>query len=1293
MMDGVELKADLDLKLPSPELTDENAPYTSWQVMGNWLKELTDYKNYLDGGAYLGAEVARYKQAYDEGKIDDFAGGKFAKETFKSGVRTLGGNSLHTLGTLTKMVGENIKQHPYAAAALSGGLSVVMPKVGEDLVHVGDVFTRASDKVYGWTALAPDEEIYQDNPSWTGLANILGSASAHLLTMGMMSKYIGAKPTYGLFALGGSSEMYEAARADNQEVDTANTAALINGSVSYALDRIFSPLPKQLEKRAQMTAHEIAKEAVGASFRESATEVLQQIGAENMVRKAGIDETQNLFEGVIESALGGMLGSTVLSAADGSFYAVNKRLQQAKQNMLLRGISAEELQLAENNMTEFLKTKPEAFEKVLRWGLQENLQALENSAADTKDFRSLYQMMYDKTYDSLHDKKTASLAAGLLQANALILHEADPHLATETLAQMQLPKVVRTDSDSFLKNMSKPDNIRYQFGGVNAKFADRDKLARALDMAERNISPERIWAATGWHRGGDGLYRFEISDENAKFKLWDLPVIHKNALEYYQQDVQRLTEMIDDNTTVLKQMPHALQPYLAEFETYLKNRFGETPIDEKTFRENYVAALHFDESIKRDIVNHKLSRQRAQLKRGDFQFSEEDWKMLKALEEQGDIFRFKQKYRYPAANFERVIGKIFNHKLKEYTHDPDKLKQLFEFMNAYKEEKTKFEEMLHDKGLQNNREFFNEFYAEKAYLLDKIFQTKNDAHFQSREYKEAYAQKTVSEAFLTQPTMPKFERIELDTIASFLDVEEQVFWINRYLHTLKDNVNLYDKFNYQNNLSYFALEKANQYQADLMLAHKRIYKLGEVLEHEELYRHYPELKNVDVQFVRLKDNQAYHFYTNHTGQFVLEINPDMLAYSDITDTLLKGAQYAVQNIEDFEITLTDKQKKTFMNRELYLAKTVFSDSVKEYIGNYTAKFLDGAKAEDYYTDEKMPISLLSLAESEGTALPDKNTVLTFTEPDFAKLTADTIKKYGNYKTPEEEKVYLGALNKVQRMKMSYATMLTDEMRAQTGVSLPNLDWAWESVTGQFDNNAMINRRFLTAEERLQKPYWKSGSDNSATELTNLIGENNSQQPIFERDILHRLPDDEIKFAKQLPKLKETIADLAQGAYDRATKTISLFKSESAETIVHEMFHYFNQVLESREVRQNKVLNDIYRYSRDKLQEDFVRQCRIKEVNGKYYVTEAAYGTVEPHVLQAFDNPLEAFNAGVEELFVTTFMDHLNSKTELKRFESVEGLEKLYAHWLKRVVYNLKIKKEESSESAGKLLQYLRTKLK
>ncbi len=60
---------------------------------------------------------------------------------------------------------------------------------------------------------------------------------------------------------------------------------------------------------------------------------------------------------------------------------------------------------------------------------------------------------------------------------------------------------------------------RFLFAGERADSRDTESLTRAKKMAAKGVSAESIRRDTGWHRGPDGRWRFEIADDKAKLLM------------------------------------------------------------------------------------------------------------------------------------------------------------------------------------------------------------------------------------------------------------------------------------------------------------------------------------------------------------------------------------------------------------------------------------------------------------------------------------------------------------------------------------------------------------------------------------------------------------------------------------------------------------------------------------------------------------------------------------------------------------------------------------------------------
>ena len=529
-----------------------------------------DLRNYWALLENFGAQAAEYKWAYDEGKFGTFEAGAFGRELLKAGARGLGANTLRTAGNVLSMFGANLESRNAGTAAVTAGAGLLVPETGKIFKNIGDKLGEYAGKIENSELLAPAAEAYSADPNWSKLANVLGQGSSQVLAMGTMAKFIGSGPTYGLFAGGGAGEIFKESYAKDGDIDAANTLALISGGTTFAIDKLFSPLPKQIEKDARITSKMIAREIAGAPLREAGTEVLQQMMAENLVRKVGIDDTQDLFEGLIESALGAIAGSSALMTADGSVYYARKTYEDARQRMLLRGVAAEEIELYKNNMMELLKSKPDAFGKVLNYVLERNLQRMsegetiaqggadaENATVaakrqnrslaqvrqDVKGFRRLFDEVYKRSLKATGDTGKARIAAGMMQANMMALYEIDGGFSPASLFAGQIPEYKQLAYQEFQKRLSPEAAVMFQFGGVEAKFADFKKLAEAYKLEQQDYSPRLIWSRTGWYRGGDGRWRFEINDSGAKLKIHTDVKADDLPKRYWQTYIRKLEEM------------------------------------------------------------------------------------------------------------------------------------------------------------------------------------------------------------------------------------------------------------------------------------------------------------------------------------------------------------------------------------------------------------------------------------------------------------------------------------------------------------------------------------------------------------------------------------------------------------------------------------------------------------------------------------------------------------------------------------------------------------------------------
>lgn len=74
--------------------------------------------------------------------------------------------------------------------------------------------------------------------------------------------------------------------------------------------------------------------------------------------------------------------------------------------------------------------------------------------------------------------------------------------------------------------------VMEQFAGENAETADKMKLAEAERMEAEGKAPDEIYKATGWFKGLDGKWRFEIPDNLDRIDLSELENGREDAFGY-----------------------------------------------------------------------------------------------------------------------------------------------------------------------------------------------------------------------------------------------------------------------------------------------------------------------------------------------------------------------------------------------------------------------------------------------------------------------------------------------------------------------------------------------------------------------------------------------------------------------------------------------------------------------------------------------------------------------------------------------------------------------------------------
>ena len=114
--------------------------------------------------------------------------------------------------------------------------------------------------------------------------------------------------------------------------------------------------------------------------------------------------------------------------------------------------------------------------------------------------------------DALNFYSDPATGAGILGPNR------DPVLKENARHMLELPVPGAVAS---MVGKGAPKGAVTMFGGVNAKTADKNALKMAQELDSVGADRREIWDATGWFKGADDKWRFEIDDNGAHRRTID----------------------------------------------------------------------------------------------------------------------------------------------------------------------------------------------------------------------------------------------------------------------------------------------------------------------------------------------------------------------------------------------------------------------------------------------------------------------------------------------------------------------------------------------------------------------------------------------------------------------------------------------------------------------------------------------------------------------------------------------------------------------------------------------------
>lgn len=1341
------LENERNLTIPTigKDSIDVDTPFSSLRMAGQWLREAGNLHNYWQGIENLGAEVASYKWAYDEGKMGEFDRKKFTKEAMKAGARTIGSDSLRMMGNMMTMFGANLEESSIPTTVMTAGAGMMIPQAGGLFKKLGNSLKEYADNVGNSTLLAPSASLYDEDPSWERLANVVGSGSAQVLTMGALSKFIGSGATYGLFATGGAGEIFSESLEQDGDIEKANALALANAGVTFGIDKIFNPLPKMVEKNAKLTSQKIASEMLGAPLREAGTEVLQQMLAENLVRKVGLDDTQDLFEGLIESALGAMAGSTALVSATGGSYFAHRTYEDARRRILLKGVTNEEFELYKNNMLQMIESKPEAFEKILSYNLDENLKIMDREARKMKNkvegrdmvetlkqFATVKEEMYKRFLPALGDEAKARAAATFFESNAIGLYQYNRSMTPEKLLNGMLPAVEKTNYASFLASAIPETSVLYSFGGSHAKNANIASLAVAKDLAKKKLDAQAIWQKTGWHKGGDNKWRMEISDKNARIRYWTNSELEDSANKYRRGTIDTLERSRAYIAAALRATAdEKYSDYYQAFVKYLNENPPETPwyeddlydpfmstifsyqiIDDESASQRWVADARLNEIIKRyqeSVGKKNVEKTLEDLLTGQqnkqSDFTEEEYKFLKAGKELAAFESFWKRYPNVDVGRNAEYDELARRAVEENLKNRPFFERLVDIEDRYQQAKESRKEALEKIGHIPYNNMFYDLERDRIYDKYRLFMGDYSDRYQGEEYypqwyKEAYKPVTKSELFLQQDQYKFLSEIERKKLEGHLDAVEQLYQFSRHIDYLK----AYDKrrnyvTNQQAKNRYLDgidnPKERERWQYRFLLKNGFELSMVNLLDHEELYKNYPEIKDMKVRFGKLKDDMPYHYYHDAEKGYVLELDAEQLDYANMKEVLLKGAGFAIQDIEGFDYSLSDEERQNFMDRQVYLAKKeVEADSLAEF-DEFMDRHFPEIDRKFFVNERNMPVSLIGLGES---AMVDNITVdvggkkpetIKFKEVDYDKLTRLVATKYGTFDGGDNQYIRDVIYWELQEMRNQNSSKISAIARANGGYMAPMMPWSGLTAQGAVDARALLSRMAGDVES-VTHPFFESTSDLRVRKAD--MARQIDETPRYLPEAGDFYEEFQERYNRDMKNTKETVGKLAHASFDKANNVMRLFEQATPKDVVHETLHFFNQLLKEGPVKYDSNKSD-FNLTMDTLRENFISMSRIQYTDGKFFAMDKKTGEHFEELPLGYDSEQALVEAGAEELLVGYIMAMYEGRIDPMIQSDIAEAVDFYRKWLYTMTTNLEITPEKTNPKTKKFLKFLKNKIK
>ena len=218
-------------------------------------------------------------------------------------------------------------------------------------------------------------------------------------------------------------------------------------------------------------------------------------------------------------------GTLSIQAKNGEYINANGAYDEETGRIFASVSSAEyePEQIAQHELYHALIAKGEA-------NVELTLQLLRNEFSDEQlmEIAREYEKLYFGVYDSGADVWEEIFAdaysgmnrfgTGKIYQLQRTVAESTPEVDVSEPAAEVSSAVRRTQDSDGNEKAARRGGTRASMAGPKAKTASSKNLALAEAMEEDGASREEIWRKTGWIRGADGQWRFEVDDSKAEFR-------------------------------------------------------------------------------------------------------------------------------------------------------------------------------------------------------------------------------------------------------------------------------------------------------------------------------------------------------------------------------------------------------------------------------------------------------------------------------------------------------------------------------------------------------------------------------------------------------------------------------------------------------------------------------------------------------------------------------------------------------------------------------------------------------